>query len=210
MRSFGHLTPRYIINRLKGMWYHKTCPTHPWLTRQANSILDTYLKKSDHGLEFGSGRSSIWLAKRVAGLTSVEHHEGWYQRVKQMFAEQDVTNVDYRHLPQVAGGGSPAESGYVKVAEDFESGSLDFVLVDGIYRDHVALSVLSKLRPGGLLIIDNVNRYLPSDTHSPVSRSFQDGPNGEAWEQVYREISSWRSIWTSSGVWDTALFFKPS
>ncbi len=209
MRSFKHLTPRYMVNRIREMWYQKTCPDHPWLTRQANSILDTYLKNTDHGMEFGSGRSSMWFAKRIANLTSIEHHEGWYKHVTQMFADNGVKNVDYRHFPKVAEDADAAGSGYVKVVDEFESGSLDFALVDGIYRDHVAAAVLSKLRPGGVLIIDNVNHYFPSGSHAPNSRSAQDGPNGEVWKKVHDEIASWRFIWTSSGVSDTAFFFKP-
>jgi len=191
------------------MWYQKTCPDHPWLTRQANSILDTYLKKTDRGLEFGSGRSSMWFAQRIAHLTSVEHHEGWYKQVSQMFADNHVDNVDYRHCPKVAQDADPAGSGYVKVVEEFDPGSLDFALVDGIYRDHVAAAVLPKLRPGGVLIIDNINHYFPSGSHSPNSRSTRDGPNGDLWKRVHDEVSSWRYIWTSSGVSDTAFFFKP-
>ena len=209
MRSLKHWTPTYVKDRLAEMWYQKTNPDKPWLTRDANLILDSYLKKSDHGLEFGSGRSSLWLAQRVAKLTSVEHNEAWYQRVKQMIAEHSTENIDYRYLAQAADEKDAPRSGYVRVADEFAPASLDFVLVDGIYRDHVAESVIDKLRPGGVLIIDNVNRYLPSDTRSPASRSLQAGPDGPVWEKVYREIESWRRIWTTSGVTDTAFFFKP-
>ena len=38
---------------------------------------------------------------------------------------------------------------------------IDFALIDGIYRDHVTLFLLPKIRLGGVLVIDNVNRYLP-------------------------------------------------
>jgi hypothetical protein len=39
----------------------------------------------------------------------------------------------------------------------------------GLYRDYVTPFLLPKIRSGGMLIIDNVNRYLPSLTMPPAS-----------------------------------------
>ena len=101
------------------------------------------------------------------------------------------------------------EAAYVKAINDFDSNSLDFCLVDGMYRDFCALKVIEKIRPGGVLIIDNVHRYLPSKSCSLESRSPAEGPKGEVWKEVARNISGWRHIWTTSGISDTAFFFKP-
>ena len=103
-----------------------------------------------------------------------------------------------------------AEAAYVAELDRMEAESADFILVDGIYRDYCAQKAIRVLRPGGLLVIDNVNRYLPSDSHAPRSRSRADGPKTRTWQAVYDVIGSWRMIWTSSGVGDTALFFKPN
>ena len=35
------------------------------------------------------------------------------------------------------------------------------------------------------------------------------GPATAVWAAVGRELAGWRTIWTSSGVWDTAIFIKP-
>ena len=86
--------------------------------------------------------------------------------------------------------------------------SLDFALVDGVYRDNVALFLLPKIRSGGMLIIDNVNWYLPSLTTSPASLRLPAAPATAAWEQVAAELAGWRRIWTSNGVWDTAIFVR--
>ena len=69
--------------------------------------------------------------------------------------------------------------------------------------------VIEKIRPGGVLIIDNINRYLPSRSYSPESRSPAEGPKGAVWKDVADRMSGWRYIWTTSGIGDTALFFKP-
>jgi SAM-dependent methyltransferase len=189
--------------------YRLDHPGRPWLTPAANEILSGYLKGSDIGLEFGSGRGTIWFSKRVKHITSVEHNRDWYKTVKQMLREESLSNVTYHHLPKDKDVKDGGESRYVNIVEDIETESIDFVLVDGVYRDFCAQKALRVLRPGCVLIIDDVNRYLPSTSFSPNSRTFEQGPDGPIWEEVCRSIGEWRSIWTSSGVSDTAFFFKP-
>jgi hypothetical protein len=207
MRSFRHWTPRYIKNRLTDFYYEKTHPSQPWLTRTANEILDSYLKKTDVGLEFGSGRSTLWIAKRIAHLTSVEDNDAWAANVLKMLTQAGLANVDYRFFP--IDSSDARASKYVKVADEFADTSLDFCLVDGTLREYCTLKVVDKIRPGGLLVIDDVQRYLPSTSFSPSSRSLTAGADGPIWQEVERRIADWRRIWTSSGTRDTALFFKP-
>ena len=74
-------------------------PDYPWLTNDANDILACYLKQTDVGLEFGSGRSTLWFAKHTHYITSVEHDRGWYERVAFQVAGCGVRNLDYRFVP---------------------------------------------------------------------------------------------------------------
>jgi len=71
----------------------------PWFTQRANSLLPTLLKKPDVGLEFGSGRSTFWFARRVAALTSVEHNAFWHKKVSKTLKEQGLSNVQYLLIP---------------------------------------------------------------------------------------------------------------
>jgi predicted O-methyltransferase YrrM len=209
MRSFAHWTPRYIVDRVDELLYRKTYPDRPWLTETANAILASYLRPADMGLEFGSGRSTLWFAQRVGHITSIEHDEGWYRKVVSLLSNSGHRNVDYRLIPRDAPEQRGDDSSYARVTEQFENGGFDFVLVDGAYRDACALKALRTIRPGGLLIIDNVNWYLPSTSRSPNSRTAQQGPSGTAWIQLQRAVADWRRIWTISGTTDTAFFFKP-
>lgn len=205
------MTLGYIKNRFIEIYHHKTYPAYPWLTHKSNEILASYLKESDIGLEFGSGRSTLWFARHTKHLTSIEHDEGWYKKVKKMLNDNNLHNVNY-HLIQMdkQDDEKACDVAYVDVVEKIDSNSLDFVLVDGVYRGLCALKSLRVIRPGGILIIDNVNWYLPSDSRSPNSRTMQQGPKGKIWEDLHQSISQWRKIWTSSNVTDTALFFKPT
>ena len=42
--------------------------------------------------------------------------------------------------------------------------SIDYALVDGAHRDLCASSVVRKIKSGGLIIVDNVNWFIPNDT----------------------------------------------
>ena len=209
MKAFCHWTPKYIVNRLNEVLYHKRYPDHPWLTKSANCILTSYLKKSDIALEFGSGRSTLWFAARIGFLTSVEHDPLWYKRNSLNLKKRNLSNVNCILIEKNDQYNDGWESKYVQVAESFSNESLDLVIVDGIYRCACAMTAIDKLRTGGMLIIDNVNWFLPSKSISPNSRSFSQGPLTPEWGDFLNKVKEWRCIWTTSGVTDTALFLKP-
>jgi predicted O-methyltransferase YrrM len=210
MRTFRHWTLRYIAARILEKQYRRANPGLPWLTQTANQMLDTLLLSQDKGLEFGSGRSTRWFAGRVSHLTSVEHNPQWAERVQAWLSESSQENVDYQLHP---GKDQPVSMNqlpdYVCAVQAIAPGSLDFVLVDGIYRDACALLSLDRLKPGGFLILDNANLYLPCRSHSPNSRTERVGAASELWQQFLRHSAGWRRIWTSNHISDTAFFFKP-
>ena len=210
MRRMRHRTPRYVYNRTRQMWSEHAHPDYPWLTPEAVRLLTSMLRRSDRGAEFGSGRSTIWFAERVGHLTSVEHDKLWHQRVSARLRELGLANVDYILAPR----DQPPEFGeiskYASTVLAFDDATVDFALVDGLYREHVTKFIIPKIRPGGLLIIDNVNWYLPPPrTHAPTSRTPALGPDGPVWTEVSQDLADWRSIWTTLGVWDTAILIKP-
>jgi len=207
-RSFRHWTPYYILDRLILMYRQKHNPDDPWLTSDMIKILDTLLRHNDCGLEFGSGRSTSYLGTKVSKLISVEHDAEWFRKILPIAKS---LGVDYR-LCQDGITGLP-NSSYVNVHLDLKDESLDFVLVDGVSRDYCTLHILKKIKPGGMLIIDNVNWYLPrpSKVHSraPFSRGPLDKCYSETWSEIRELLVDWRYIWTSNGIWDTACWFKP-
>ncbi|MFC7550545.1 O-methyltransferase [Plantactinospora sp. GCM10030261] len=209
MRSFRHWTPRYVVDRIAIARFQRLDPAAPWLTPRAVEFLDRMLLPDDRGLEFGSGRSTVWLARRIGHLVSVEDDAGWHERVSRQLKELSLDNVDYRFAPRDLPEDRGGDSEYARSVLELPDASLNLVLVDGAYRDHCARYALPKLAPGGLLVIDNVNWFLPSQTRSPFSRGPADGPATPAWAEVLSIIGGWRTVWTSCGVWDTAIYLKP-
>jgi hypothetical protein len=99
---------------------------------------------------------------------------------------------------------------YVKAINSCDKNSLDFVLVDGIYRELCSNLALEKIRPGGIFILDNANHYIPCDSISPGSRPKNSAPKSMEWVHFLNRVENWHQIWTSNGIFDTAIWLKPS
>jgi len=202
-RNYKHLSLRYIYDRILVLFDESRNPENPWLTADAVKILETLLKKDDIGVEFGSGRSTVWFARKINRLVSIENDSDWFSAVTRSLEDERLTEkVDYRFQND--------EDSYVDQATTFGDESIDFCLVDGESRDRCVYYMIKKIKHGGILVIDNVNWYLPNDvTNSPDSRRATDGCASDVWSEVLMVLSSWRYIWTTNGVTDTAIFIKP-
>jgi predicted O-methyltransferase YrrM len=176
-------------------------------------ILDNWLRPTDRGLEWGSGRSTIWLATRVAHVLSVEHNSVWYTRVKDALAERGLAEkVAYRLIDAPADQmAEPLEHPYAGVADEVADESLDFVLVDGQMRLRCAEKAVAKLKPGGLLALDGANRYLPNAFEGGFTtiQHTRTEPLNEDWQRLHDRLATWRRLSTSDGLWDTRFWIRP-
>lgn len=198
-KNISHWTPHYIYNRVKLFINERIHPDWPWLVREAVLYLDNLLTKESVGLEFGSGRSTIWFAKRIKKLISIEHDKNWFDKIESEIKKQNINNIDYR---------LKTEKKYTDIFNEIKDNSLDFVLVDGLLRDVCVKKSIPKIKNGGLLIIDNINWFAPSDSRSPASKRNNEF-DSEIWREVFeKDIKNWRKIWTSNGVFDTLIVFK--
>jgi predicted O-methyltransferase YrrM len=195
------VSPRYAWSRLSVFAYERRHPDHPWLTRDAITRISGWLRPEHSGLEWGSGRGSLWFARRSRRLVSVEHVPAWHARVCGMFEREGIRNHDYRLV---------SEERYLSVIDEFADATFDYVLVDGLFRDEAFARSMPKLRPGGWMIFDNVNWHLPSESRTPHSRRLADGPATPRWAEVLERVRDWRTTWTTNGVNDTAIFEKPA
>ena len=144
------------------------------------------------GFEWGSGRSTLWFAKRLQHLIIIESDSAWHAEVSRMVAERGVTNVDLRLIPldhEESGTYEPDysplpanPSAILSVADV----SLDFVVVDGWYRPVCTRAALPKLKPGGLLLIDNTDWQHPPHIHVPNN-----------WPLVHQS----RNVLTQTSIW---------
>jgi SAM-dependent methyltransferase len=192
MRLRNLFRPLYIAGRIQNWLYEKRHPDHPWLAPDAIVWLEQHLCPDMRGFEWGSGRSTLWFAKRLAALTSIESDAAWFQEVTRRVRESGLTNVDLRHIPlehpdaqTYAFDYSPLPANPAAIL-GFPDASLDFVVVDGWYRPVCARAALPKLKPGGILLIDNTNWDDPPHVHVP-----------KEWPLVHQS----RNVMTETSIW---------
>ena len=222
MRSFSHWMPQYILSKAMDIWYRKRNPDHPWLVPRAIWMLQNLLQTTDEAFEWGSGKSTIWFAERIGKLVSIEHDPAWYQKTSMQLRQKSLINkVDYRLLPVKTAktpsaqqmdvfGRSRSNRHYADVVEDFPDEHFDFALVDGKIRHICVDKVLPKLRRGGLLILDNSERYIPADAEGTYIKKGQYKiKDRDQWEYLLVRLNSWRTIVTTNGIWQTRFWIKP-
>jgi predicted O-methyltransferase YrrM len=191
-----HWTPRYVVDRARLAVHERRHPRDPWLTADAVRFLDGWLRPTDRCLEWGAGRSTAWFAARTASVVSIEHDQSWATKVSDQLAGVQGVSV---HL--IDG----SEAGTYASAPD-GAARFDVALVDGIHRDQCALAALDLVDAGGIVVVDNVERYLPSRSRSP--EAIGDRYESEDWRAFEARTERWRRYWTSDGVTDTAIFFS--
>lgn len=165
--------PRRLLARLRYALWERRNPDAPWLCPDTVAFLEKNLRPRMNALEFGSGRSTPWIAARVAALLSVEHDARWADAVARNLRERGVRNVDYRVVPLDHPESDPEREtyeplpAYVAVARDLPDRSLHFAFVDGHYRTHCVRTLVPKIAPGGILLVDDLNLW-PSAEALPV------------------------------------------
>lgn len=156
----------------------------PWLTFDAINYLKAHVQNGSNVFEYGSGSSTLFWANRNARCISIEHDPTWYDILKQRFKPSD--DVDLRLIPpdlQRANDLAPDDPRsyrsraaefadrtfheYVAQIDSFPDGYFDVVLVDGRARASCVLHSVSKVKSGGMLILDNADmpRHLARTAH---------------------------------------------
>lgn len=152
-------------------------------------------------LEYGCGRSTVFYAKRVKSVFSVETDKKWFEKVK-LFTSS-ISNVNLNLVPY-------ERTSYI---QSFKPESFDVIVNDAKYRDLVALDALSTLKRGGILVIDNAERYLASGLNLPLNGyvvSCGSEVEIENWADFTLSTASWKSKWYSDGVSATLVLTKPA
>jgi hypothetical protein len=185
--------PIYSIGKLKDRWYECSHPEYPMLTPKANAFLAKHIAHDAIGLEWGSGGSTIWFARHCRKLLSIEHAPAWFEFVSTKLQERLLNHVDFRLVPLDHPASLPTVPAYEKlpryVAEisGFPDGYFDFCLVDGHYRQACIRAALPKLRPGGLLIVDDSQQIPLTEWGVPPSwEMVLYGPSGIKVTTIWR------------------------
>lgn len=168
-------------------FFRRKVKNAPWLAPETIQFLNNNLTSEMIGLEYGSGFSTIFLCERSKHIVSIEHHEEWYEKIKNILEERGVKNVEYVYCPEGESEKSmesiiPKEmnysnygrkknfGNYIDVANKFDDGYFDYAIIDGRARVETFMVSLKKVKKGGFIILDNAERPSYQVIHELMSR----------------------------------------
>ncbi len=150
----------------------------PWMTYDAIDFLGSICAPDSVVFEWGSGGSTLFLAKRCRHVTSVEHDAKWSCYLRERLETLGVDNVDYKEIPgegiadweekdyrnpddfvsgDIGSAGLSFER-YVKAIDPYPEESFDIVVVDGRARNGCVKHAITHVKRGGYLVVDNSDR----------------------------------------------------
>jgi hypothetical protein len=148
----------------------------PWMTFDSIAYLRARVRTGWRVFEYGSGGSTLFWLSLGAACVSVEYDAEWYARIQARLKAD--RSVDYRLvLPEVAKDEEwkdPADphayrsslpemrhfdfQRYAQQIDEFPDNHFDLVIIDGRVRNSCILHAVPKVRPGGLVVLDNADR----------------------------------------------------
>jgi hypothetical protein len=149
----------------------------PWITFDAIVYLEQHLEKAIRVFEYGSGGSTLFWLGFQAVCTSVEHDPQWFALIRDRVGNS--SQLDYRLvLPEIDDMPAPNRNvadpqqylsasppfrnhtfrSYVGQIDDSPDDFFDVVLIDGRARPACIMHSATKVKLGGLLILDNAER----------------------------------------------------
>jgi hypothetical protein len=120
-------------------------PVRPWISYRAVKFLDERIRPEWSVIEFGSGMSTLWFAPRCGFVHSIETNDDWYQFLSPRLRGAKHVRYELRPLDKCYD------------VSDYADASVDLAFVDGEWRSRCVENVISKIRPGGILYLDNTD-----------------------------------------------------
>ncbi len=119
----------------------------PWCTYSFTEFIKTRLDKKMEVFEYGSGYSSIFYAKRVKNLVTVEYNKDWVAKIKSLLPSN--TQLIFEELDY---GGK-----YCNVINKTEK-KYDLVIIDGRDRVNCIMHSVNHVKVNGLIVLDDSDR----------------------------------------------------
>lgn len=123
----------------------------PWMTYPALRYLDQLSFVGCDVLEWGSGNSTLYWSRRARTVMTVEHSPEWFASIEAQVDVDRVTCILATTAHDYVG--APGKRMF------------DVVVIDGIYRELCVEAAPGVLRDGGLLIVDDSDRYSRACEH---------------------------------------------
>jgi predicted O-methyltransferase YrrM len=135
----------------------------PWWPVPAVRYLQGQLPERARVFEWGSGSSTIWFVRRDADIVAIESESEWHHRVSQQARGARVRLIEgtesgrVRSEPELRDRGKHFFDDYVEAIDEFPDSTFDVIVIDGIARCECAKRAAAKVRPHGLVVLDDTN-----------------------------------------------------
>lgn len=130
----------------------------PWCTYPFLSFIEPRLNKSMDLFEYGSGNSTLWYSLRVGSVDAVEHHRGWFEKIKgQMPQNCQLTFCELEYGGEYSKQASKTGKRY------------HIVIVDGRDRVNCLINSISCLTEDGVVVLDNSERMAYREAFSKAT-----------------------------------------
>ena len=170
---------RYLVDNLHSN-YSNLENEMPWITYSSIDKLNKLLNIEMKVFEFGSGGSTLYYSKRVKEIVSVEHEPDWSNNVENIIKAQKIKNIkillrkaeshynrSFSDLPYSSTMDKKysgfAFNNYVNTIDEFPDHYFDLIVIDGRARPYCLKHSLIKLKQGGFIVYDNVERLSYQD-----------------------------------------------
>jgi hypothetical protein len=119
----------------------------PWVTYGFIDFISNRLNTNMNIFEYGSGNSTLWYAKRVNSVDSIEHDQKWYEKIKHNMPH----NVNINYIELVYGGD------YSLFSQTMDR-KYDIVIVDGRDRVNCIKNSIDSIKEDGVIVLDDSER----------------------------------------------------
>lgn len=119
----------------------------PWITYPAYDFLSARLPRVEFVFEYGSGNGTLWWATRSKQVRAVENDIEWYRKMSKVIPE----NVEL-FFEDITLGTGYEESILV------DEHCYDVIVIDGRRRNFCMEQSLKRIKPDGVIILDNSDR----------------------------------------------------
>ncbi|MGD8305816.1 MAG: FkbM family methyltransferase [Ignavibacteria bacterium] len=148
LRTFGYLIDVGWFQAFnRGEPVDKNCEPLPWLTYSFIDFIAERLSKEFNAFEFGSGNSTLFFAKRVKQVHSVEHNSEWFKKLLNQLPSNSDLELSI----------SENSEDYIAVIKKSNI-KFDIIIIDGIHRVECCYCAPDYLSSKGVIILDDSER----------------------------------------------------
>jgi hypothetical protein len=190
---------------------------YPWINLPAIKILKNILRPDARVFEYGSGGSTVFFAKRVMNVISVEHDLLWQRHVQDTVEKRGYGNAKIVHLPPTRDNSKETSDpsnpdaylsrdksvrglsfkSYASFIDRYSDNYFDLIFIDGRARTSCVKHSTAKVKNAGCIVIDNTERDYYLDKAGHLLRGFQS-------LTVHGPVLGFKSYFCK-----TSFFFKP-